>query len=100
MSTIRRLSNLELRWTASLAGPQYPEIVQWRTDAKDAGKEWCFTLASWTRDKEGWSLRFIGDRPFDFSVDAKVFWALAKFGQKIADATFEFEYVVKNEGWD
>ena len=100
ISSVRRVSNLELRWTATGSGKPYPEIVQWRQDAKEPTKEWCFTLCNWFSDKESWNLRFIGDRPFDYGVDAKLFWALAKYGQKLADAAYEFEEVMRTEGWD
>ena len=100
VTSVKRVSNLELRWTATGAGKPYPEIVQWRQDAKEPTKEWCFTLCLWNSDKENWNLKFVGDRPYHHTVDAKLFWALSKYGQKLADAAYEFEEVMRNEGWD
>jgi hypothetical protein len=57
------------------------EIVKW---AKDAGKkEYCWTVAYWNKHKEGYDLRFVGNRPFD--VNSDIFMKLAKQGQQLLD---------------
>ena len=60
------------------------EIVKW---AKDTGKkEYCWTVAYWNENKEGYDLQFVGGRPFD--VDGELFMKLAKQGQQMLDDAF------------
>jgi len=88
-----RFDNLEFRWTETI-GPdkkQYPEIICWVK--KDDGSEYCYTLALWVEDSEGWDLKFVGDRPFDYDmVDSKLFWELARFGNIVANAERNLKY--------
>jgi len=55
----------------------------------DGTHKW--TIALWSRDKEGYDLHFIGPRPLDERVRWKHFRKLIKQGQKIADKRFEDE---------
>lgn len=84
--TLKRVGNIELRWTESLANPpvRYPEIVKWE---EGSSKPFCFTLCLWRKDKEGWNLEFIGSRPFEYE-NKEFFWALCKCGQSWLDAEF------------
>ena len=60
------------------------EIVKW---AKDTGqKEYCWTVAYWDRHKEGYDLKFVGNRPFD--TNQKIFMTLAKQGQQLLEDAF------------
>lgn len=54
------------------------------------GKYKC-TIAYWIRDKEGYELKFVGDRPLDSRVDWTKFKMIIKQGQKLADAKFKAE---------
>ena len=83
-----RIGYLELRSCNLKLGDSHDtaEIVKW----KDLGEEGnCFTLAYWILDKEGFDLKFAGNRPFDESIDSKDFWHLAKVGQGNMDREFE-----------
>ena len=62
------------------------EIVKWEGLGEEGG---CFTLAYWVLDKEGFYLKFVGNRPFDESIDGRNFWHLAKVGQGNMDREFE-----------
>ncbi len=57
------------------------EVIRW--EKRDAAPEFCYVLAMWRKGKEGYSLEFIGGRPFD--APEKTFWRLAKFGQESLD---------------
>ena len=99
----RRIDNLELRWTESSHAPGYYEIVCWQdydTDHLPEGttsKQYCYTLAAWEKSSEGWDLKFVGNRAFDENkVDRHLFWALAKYGDRIANAEFDLEEKVKD----
>jgi len=91
-----RFDNLEFRWTESFGEgkTQYPEIVCWVK--KSDGSEYCYTLALWDKDSEGWDLKFIGNRPFDKeNVDSNLFWELARFGNIVANAEWELKQVIR-----
>jgi len=86
-----KINELEFRRTKSLhETPEiYWEIVQWgKMELDGEEKDYCFTLASWDKGKEGWSLGFIGSRPFELD-GMEIFWELATFGQKYLDALFD-----------
>lgn len=85
-----RIGNLELRLqdpdpTAKIHSP-WSEIVKWgrRSDPTDSDKEYCYTIASYDYDREGWpELRFCGNRPCDLSdVEMEIFMDLVKTGYK------------------
>lgn len=86
-----KIQDLEFRQTKTLhETPKiYWEIVKWgKTKVDGEEKDYCFTLASWDKDGEGWSLRFIGSRPFELD-GMGIFWELATFGQKYLNALFD-----------
>ena len=73
-----RLGNLEARRSS-----QGYEIVQW-------GESSCWVLAYWTDpNRDGFFLKFAGNRPFGDKVDPKDFWALARMGQTLLDYGLE-----------
>ena len=94
-----RFDNLEFRWVEAVRwvktdGPdqnlRYPEIVCWVK--KIDNSEFCYTLAYWDEDSEGWDLKFVGDRPFDYdNVDPKLFWELARMGNTVANADWRMQ---------
>lgn len=60
------------------------EIVQWIHPEEN--KQYCFTVAYWKRDNEGFYLVYVGSRPMDISFhDQKHFLNLTTIGQRIAD---------------
>mgnify|MGYP003290939000 CR=1 FL=1 len=54
-----------VRTTTSLTGSPYVELVKWY-ETKE-GRKCCYTIAYWTHNKEGWDLRFVGDRMLELS---------------------------------
>ena len=70
-----RIADLEFRRTPA-------EIVSWQG-------AFCYVIALWSEHKEGWDLRFIGQRPFGPEIDREVFWKVAQYGQKVLDAEWE-----------
>jgi len=64
------------------------EILYHQLD--DSGKTYCFTLAYWIAQGDGFDLKFVGDRPFVYG-DKKDFWILAKMGQQLLDEYFNDE---------
>lgn len=89
------IGDLEFRWITESS--RNAEIVRWQESEK-LGK-FCYTLAWWIKDKEGYNLQFIGDRPLASEVDKDDFWALVHYGQKICDAKFEFDEFVECTRW-
>jgi len=89
--TIKRIDDIELRWTRGFGKDayQYLEVVRWDENTSSI-KPYCYTLCSWTKDKEGWDLRFIGNRPFMYH-NSELLFSLCKVGQAYLDADFEFE---------
>ena len=72
------------------------EIIKWSMatynhDDEHQKKNYCYVLAYWTKEKEGYDLKFVGSRPFDNLVDRHHFWTLAKIGQEFLDIWFEME---------
>lgn len=56
--------NYEIReFKSNTSGLQSFELVQWR---EGFPQRYCFTLAYFVRDKEGYYLKFVGERPFDY----------------------------------
>lgn len=82
-----RIGNLELS-EAATCGMEL-NICQWSdeptTFSNGETKHYKWTIAYWSRTKEGFELGFVGSRPFDARVDWKVFGELARLGQKYAD---------------
>ena len=54
-----------VRTTTSLGGRPYVELVKWYES--ENGRRNCYTIAYWTHDREGWNLRFVGDRMLEVS---------------------------------
>ena len=93
-----RFDNLEFRWTKTIGEISYwyPEIVCWSKNIEDTEPEWCYTLAYWVEDSEGWDLKFVGNRPFEADkVDQKLFWELAKIGDSIANADWKMNQIMR-----
>lgn len=65
-------------------------IVVW--DKGENEKPYCYSIAYWVRDKEGYYLQFVGGRPFNEDMDVTKFWPLLEIGQKILDAYFDSTY--------
>lgn len=61
-------------------------ICLWDEDGK-----YKWTIALWHKDKEGYSLEFVGARPLNDRVKWKKLKAIIKQGQAIADKRFEQE---------
>jgi hypothetical protein len=78
-----KIKNLELRSCdeslTSNGEHSTAEIVEWIKDESE--KEFCWTLAYWKTDSDGYFLQFVQDRPF--GVDSKLFMELAKQGQNL-----------------
>lgn len=54
-----REDDVEIRFTESLDGTRYPEIVKWEGAV-------CYTLALWVADRHwNWTLNILDDRFFD-----------------------------------
>jgi len=75
-----RIGNIEARTTGKhlvRIGDQplvTAEIVEWF----DGEKPSCYTIAHWEITKEGFDLRFVGNRPFGASVDPIDFMTIAE----------------------
>ena len=59
-------------------------ICLWSSDGK-----FKWTVAFFCEGKEGYDLRFVGDRPLDSRVDWVHFRELVILGQRLADERFE-----------
>lgn len=71
------------------------DLVFWEEDSK--GKDYCFSLAYFIKDSEGYRLNFVGDRPFRYidEGDIPLVWNALNAAQKILDAFFT---IVDEEG--
>lgn len=79
-----RLGNLELRTILGIKKTVQWEIVRWL----DNKRKTCIVIASWLLPKdpyEGADLKFVGNRPFDNTVNRNSFWYLVQIGQKMVD---------------
>lgn len=59
------------------------EMICW----KRKSDPYCFTLAYWKKDNEGYNLYFVGNLVFQ-NCDKETFWKLAKKAQKHLDKHF------------
>jgi len=68
------------------------DLVKWETD-KD-GKRHCFSLAYWTRDKEGFDLTLVGTRVFEEieEDDLEIVWDQLHTAQKVLDMFHNVNY--------
>ena len=76
-----RFNQFEYR---NIAG-RFPEIVRWKSDL-----EYCYTLLLWKLDREGYSIEFIGNRPFNEDDNGEL-WALMAYAQAVLDAEFKLK---------
>lgn len=65
------------------------DFVYWTKEHN--GKSYCFSLAYFTKGSEGYTLRFVGDRPFRYieKEDIQPVWCALDAAQKILDIFFE-----------
>ena len=68
---------------------RFPEIVRWKSDLEDS-PEYCYTLLLWKLDREGYSIEFIGNRPFNEDASGDL-WALMAYAQAVLDAEFKLK---------
>ena len=80
----KRTGDIEFRWM----GDRKPEIVQWHTG--NDGEDFGCVLLWYSKDKEGYYVEFIGDRPFNYR-DTEALWKLMRYGNSICNATFKLE---------
>lgn len=88
----KRIHNLEFRMMGTDDKPRNAEIVRWQTDS--TGQEFCFTLLWWFKNREGYYVEFVGDRPFQSEINQQLLWELMRFGQNLLNAQFELEEYV------
>ena len=79
-----RFRNIEFRW--SKVNNKH-ELVKWYEDIP--GKEICYVIAFFDRDKECYNMRTIGDRFFE-DKDAFV---VGKYALEFLNAIFEIERI-------
>lgn len=65
-------------------------------DVGSDGKRYCYSLAYWRRDSEGYYLHFVGGRPFKHiePEDIEVVWQAMKVAQKVLDGWFDLENMI------
>jgi hypothetical protein len=85
----RRIDNLEFRM---LREDRAAEIVCWVTNGD--GKEYCYTLLWYRKDREGYYIEFVGRRPLDHKFD-NTLWALMEYGQDVLDAEFRLTEAIQ-----
>lgn len=70
------------------------DFVKWTTNSD--GAEYCFSLAYWSKDSEGYDLKFVGDRPFkDIEPeDLEIVWKALRVAQKVLDSWFDMESTI------
>ena len=105
VKTIRKFNDLEFRKTNFIGKEDhYYEIVRWEQaeDILDC-KPYCYTLLHWLRNSEGWDIKFIGNRPFEYAIrnaadedmSTMKFWAFIEYCQHYVDNEFGFEEKLK-----
>jgi hypothetical protein len=80
-----RFRNIEFRW--SKCNNTY-ELVKWY-QSNGSGKENCYVIAFFDKDKECYNMRTIGDRFFE-DKDA---WVVGKYGLEFLNEIFEIERI-------
>jgi hypothetical protein len=87
-----RIKDIEVRTCGDgllMNGPhKQAEIIRWFK--RDGSSDYCIVVAYWTKTKEGWDLKFVGNRPFE--VEHGEFMRAAEFGQKFLEDQSEEEY--------
>jgi hypothetical protein len=81
-----RFRNVEFRW--SVVNKKY-ELIKWYKAEVDGceEREYCYVVAFFDKDKEGYDMRTIGDRFFE-DKDAFV---VGKYAIEFLNETFEIE---------
>lgn len=82
---IKTIDDLEFRLNDDSRNPEI------RRNYTVNGKSSCYTILWWIKGSEGYSIEFIGARPFDREVNQQALWSLMKFGQTICDASYEID---------
>ena len=79
-----RINDIEFR---QMGGGRNAEIICWNNfNNSDAPfEEYCYTLMWFRKDKEGYFIEFIGDRPLKYH-NTEVLWRLMKYGQTVLTA--------------
>lgn len=92
----RKIGNIELRACPTTLARLHDDdpnetidIVMWQKDSH--GKPYCFSIAYWKRDDEGYELKFVGARPFLYVDDSRIpeLWEAMKEAQNVLDAWFD-----------
>lgn len=68
------------------------ELVKWYYNKED-DRHYCFTLAYWIKDDDGYFLNFVGGRPFEEIdvLDVGMVWKKLKEAQKVLDKFWDEE---------
>jgi hypothetical protein len=81
-----RLENLEFRHNGT--SPRDPEIIAWLPQLDSSrGEEFCYTLLWWRKNREGYYIEFVGDRPLKID-EQSLLLKMMKYGQAVLDAEF------------
>lgn len=100
----RKIGNIEIRaCPPRLVSVWYGEpndtidVVMWQKDSK--GKPYCFSIAYFVRDDEGYCLKFVGARPFLYVADERVpeLWEALHEAQKVLDGWFDDTEALKED---
>ena len=72
------------------------DLVKW--DSNGNSKPYCFSLAYWRKNKDGYELYFVGDRPFKYiePEDIEIIWKALQLAQKVLDDWFKLESMMEN----
>lgn len=93
---IRKIGNIELRaCPEGLVAPEKGkanntiDVVMWHKDAD--GKPYCFSIAYFVRDCQGYYLKSVGARPFMYVDDSCVpeLWEALSKAQSVLDVWFD-----------
>ena len=79
-----RINDIEFR---QLGGDRDPEIICWE-EYPDMGKELCHTLLWFRKDREGYHIEFIGNRPLKYHNSERLWW-LMEYGQSVLTAQWK-----------
>ena len=87
--------NYEIRETKNpRTNEKYWELVKWQ---KNKGRATCFTLAFFVKDSEGWYLKFVSDRPFEYiDEDFGIVWDALKMTNKTLNLWFKLKRLDDN----
>lgn len=76
------------------------DLIKWQTDKED-GRRYCFSLAYWQRDKEGFDLTLVGTRVFEEieEDDLEMVWKQLHTAQLVLDRFWDTEYKLNQKEW-